>query len=63
MIGNREDHLRNHRFIREPSGWRLSPAFDINPNTAKQTHALAMDSHSAEPDVRVAMETAAPYRQ
>ena len=62
LVGNRDDHLRNHGFIREPSGWRLSPAFDINPNTAKQTHALAIDSHNAEPDVDIAMETASLYR-
>jgi serine/threonine-protein kinase HipA len=62
LVGNRDDHLRNHGFIREPSGWRLSPAFDINPNAAKQTHALAIDSKNAEPDIRVAMEQVALYR-
>ncbi|WP_462418897.1 type II toxin-antitoxin system HipA family toxin [Kytococcus sp. Marseille-QA3725] len=31
LINNRDDHLRNHGFLREPSGWRLSPAFDLNP--------------------------------
>ncbi len=62
LVGNRDDHLRNHGFIREPSGWRLSPAFDINPNTAKQTHALAIDSKNTEPDIRVAMDQAGLYR-
>jgi serine/threonine-protein kinase HipA len=62
LVGNRDDHLRNHGFIREPSGWRLSPAFDINPNTSKQTHALAIDDKNAEPDVDVAMEQAELYR-
>jgi serine/threonine-protein kinase HipA len=62
LVGNRDDHLRNHGFLREPSGWRLSPAFDINPNTSKQTHALALDSKNAEPDVGVAMEQAELYR-
>ncbi len=62
LVGNRDDRLRNHGFIREPSGWRLSPAFDVNPNTAKQTHALAIDSHDAEPDVDVAMAQAELYR-
>lgn len=62
LVGNRDDHLRNHGFIREPSGWRLSPAFDINPNTAKQTHALAIDSKNTEPDIRVAMDQARLYR-
>ena len=62
LVGNRDDHLRNHGFIRESSGWRLSPAFDLNPNTAKLTHALAIDSKNAEPDIRVAMEQAELYR-
>lgn len=32
-IHNTDDHLRNHGFLRdERAGWRLSPAFDINPN-------------------------------
>lgn len=62
LVGNRDDHLRNHGFIRESSGWPLSPAFDINPNTSKQTHALAIDSKNVEPDIRVAMEQAELYR-
>jgi len=62
LVGNRDDHLRNHGFIREPSGWRLSPAFDMNPSTARQVHALAIDSKNAEPDVGVAMEQAELYR-
>lgn len=31
-INNTDDHLRNHGFLREAAGWRLSPAFDINPS-------------------------------
>ncbi|GLY27966.1 hypothetical protein Kisp02_13310 [Kineosporia sp. NBRC 101731] len=31
-IHNTDDHLRNHGFLRHSSGWKLSPAFDINPN-------------------------------
>lgn len=30
-IANVDDHLRNHGFLRERSGWTLSPAFDLNP--------------------------------
>jgi serine/threonine-protein kinase HipA len=37
-VGNRDDHLRNHGFIRELAGWRLSPAYDMNPNPAKSEH-------------------------
>lgn len=32
-VHNTDDHLRNHGFLRDgPSGWRLSPVFDVNPN-------------------------------
>ena len=31
-VSNTDDHLRNHGFILVPNrGWRLSPAFDMNP--------------------------------
>ena len=32
MIGNLDDHLRNHGFLYDHSDkWRLSPAYDLNP--------------------------------
>jgi len=32
MVSNTDDHLRNHGFLYERNnGWRLSPAYDINP--------------------------------
>jgi len=32
LISNTDDHLRNHGFLYTgPRGWRLSPAFDLNP--------------------------------
>ena len=32
MIGNLDDHLRNHGFLYDKGGqWRLSPAYDLNP--------------------------------
>ncbi|HEY4000607.1 MAG TPA: type II toxin-antitoxin system HipA family toxin, partial [Candidatus Xenobia bacterium] len=31
LISNTDDHLRNHGFLHEAAGWRLSPAFDMNP--------------------------------
>ena len=30
-IGNTDDHMRNHGFLRSDEGWRLAPAFDVNP--------------------------------
>ena len=31
LISSTDDHLRNHGFLRGADGWRLCPAFDINP--------------------------------
>ena len=62
LVGNRDDHLRNHGFIREPSGWRLSQAFDVNPSWAKAEHAITLDGKSATPSVERAMATAELYR-
>lgn len=31
LIANTDDHLRNHGFLYEKNGWRLSPAYDLNP--------------------------------
>jgi serine/threonine-protein kinase HipA len=32
LISNTDDHLRNHGFLWDgPAGWRLSPAYDLNP--------------------------------
>lgn len=62
LMGNRDDHLRNHGFLREPTGWRLSEAFDVNPNLSKSEHALTLDGKSAEPDVLRVVATAEHYR-
>ena len=31
LCGNRDDHLKNHAFIRRDGAWRLSQAFDVVP--------------------------------
>jgi serine/threonine-protein kinase HipA len=62
LIGNRDDGLRNHGFIREHGGWRLSDAFDLNPDGTKARHVLTLDGYSAEPDVSTVLQTADFYR-
>lgn len=62
MIGNRDDHLRNHGFIRHPTGWRLSPAYDVNPNPHKLEHSLTLDGHIGTPDLDAVLDTADLYR-
>lgn len=43
-ISNTDDHLRNHGFILKEDGWRLSPAYDINPSIDKDGLALNIDT-------------------
>lgn len=62
LVGNRNDHLRNHGFILQPTGWRLSPAFDLNPNPAKSDHSLTWDGKSAAPVLQTLLDTAGHYR-
>lgn len=31
LLGNTDDHLRNHGFLADRGAWTLSPAFDVNP--------------------------------
>ena len=59
---NRDDHLRNHGFLRTPAGWQLSPAFDMNPSFKKTEHVLAIDLHRRHPDLDTVLETAGYYR-
>jgi len=42
-VSNTDDHLRNHGFILTPKGWKLSPAYDINPSINKDGLALNID--------------------
>lgn len=59
---NRDDHLRNHGFIRSPFGWRLAPAFDMNPSFKKDEHTLSLDLYNRQPDFEVVLSTAGYYR-
>lgn len=58
---NRDDHLRNHGFMRLPDGWRLAPAYDMNPSP-KTDHVLALDTDSTYPDLNTVLATAPFYR-
>lgn len=62
LVSNRDDHLRNHGFFVTRDGIRLAPAFDMNPNPEKSTHALSIDGTSAAPDLSLALANADLYR-
>jgi serine/threonine-protein kinase HipA len=53
-ISNTDDHLRNHGFILSELGWKLSPAFDINPSIDKDSLSLNIDSTSNLLDIELA---------
>jgi len=53
-ISNTDDHLRNHGFLLEEKGWRLSPAYDINPSIDKDGLALNIDMESNALDFELA---------
>ena len=60
-VSNRDDHLRNHGFIYDGKNWKLSPAFDINPNVDHPTHVLNLNATSNIPDLKTVMESASFY--
>ncbi|MDR0816320.1 MAG: type II toxin-antitoxin system HipA family toxin [Desulfovibrio sp.] len=58
LTSNRDDHLRNHGFLRNECGWRLSPVYDLESSSDKAEHCLAFDEHNTEPDARIAFTVA-----
>jgi serine/threonine-protein kinase HipA len=57
VAGNRDDHLRNHGFLRTPAGWRLAPAFDMNPAREAHPHSLSLDGRTHVQDLATVLAT------
>ncbi len=66
MVSNTDDHLRNHGFIYERyKGWRLSPAYDINPTPLEiAPHILttSIDFNDNTASLETAMRVAKEFR-
>lgn len=62
LAGHRDDHLRNHGFLRAPGGWLLAPAFDLNPMPEMAAHALSIDDADRTGDIGLLLDTAEFYR-
>lgn len=64
-VYNVDDHLRNHGFLREPLGWRLSPVYDLENShpTEKEPylHTGIIDDMNAF-DLNDALEAAEFFR-
>jgi len=64
LISNTDDHLRNHGFLRRDHGWRLAPAFDLNPmptDVRPRVHALAIDATDQAGGLEVARSVTASF--
>ena len=60
-VANTDDHLRNHGFILEKNGWKLSPLYDVNPNIYGDSLSLNITNSDATLDFNLALETAEFY--
>ena len=45
-VSNTDDHLRNHGFILEKNGWKLSPLYDVNPIPFGNSLSLCVSEES-----------------
>jgi serine/threonine-protein kinase HipA len=65
LISNTDDHLRNHGFLWDgPAGWRLSPAYDLNPVPADikpRVLTTAIDLEDNTASLQLAMSVASYF--
>ncbi|MGE3301672.1 MAG: type II toxin-antitoxin system HipA family toxin [Hyphomonadaceae bacterium] len=60
LVSNTDDHLRNHGFLWAGEGWRLAPAYDMNPSPPHinpRIHVLALNEldHTSSIDTVMAV--------
>jgi serine/threonine-protein kinase HipA len=61
-VCNTDDHLRNHGFLLTPSGWELSPAYDINPVETGFGLKWNVSENDNAIDLNLALEVSAYFR-
>ena len=64
LVSNTDDHLRNHGLLREAAGWRLAPAYDLNPmpvDVKPRVHALAIDESETTASLDTALTVASAF--
>ena len=62
LVSNTDDHLRNHGFLLSPNGWRLSPAYDMNPNENGTGLKLNISENDNSLDIELVMQVAAYFQ-
>lgn len=61
-VSNTDDHLRNHAFLLEDRGWRLAPAYDVNPNPDGEGLSLNISEDDNRQDLDLVREVAPYFR-
>ncbi|MBK8969597.1 MAG: HipA domain-containing protein [Saprospiraceae bacterium] len=61
-VSNTDDHLRNHGFLLTSKGWRLSPAFDINPSIERDGLSLNITMEENALDFDLAQSVGAYFQ-
>lgn len=61
-VSNTDDHLRNHGFLLTEEGWRLSPAYDMNPVPWAGGLSLNLDEVDNRQDLGLLREIAPQFR-
>ena len=62
LVSNGDDHLRNHGFILDEQGWRLSPLYDVNPIPWQGGLSLNIDESNNSLDTGLVLEVAPFFR-
>ncbi len=60
-VSNTDDHLRNHGFLLAKEGWKLSPLFDVNPDSYGELLSLNVDETNNLIDFELALSVARRY--
>lgn len=61
LVSNTDDHVRNHGFLWGGQGWRLSPAFDMNPRPThkhERIHQMALNEVDTTGSLDLVQESA-----
>lgn len=61
LVSNIDDHLRNHGFLLDGNGWRLSPLYDVNPVPEGTMLSLSIDMDNKELSLELAEDVSPLY--
>jgi serine/threonine-protein kinase HipA len=64
LVSDKDNHLRNHGLLWHATGWRLCPAYDLNPEAEPRKPRellLSIDGIDNSASFRIAMDAAADF--